>query len=159
MAELRSELSAIGFEDVQTYIQSGNVVFQSRLRSARSVSDKIESTISSKFGFQPRVLVVDRKSLQNVVKNNPFPQARPNTLHVGFLTTSAVKPDFESLDRLKSGDESYKLVGKSFYLHAPDGIGRSKMAAAIEKCLGVPTTSRNWNTVNRLLQIAEACSQ
>ena len=72
-------------------------------------------------------------------------------MHLYFLDSVASNVDFERIDTIKKPSEEYKLIGKVFYLYAPDGIGKSKLAASVEKLLGVPATSRNWRTVTKLL--------
>lgn len=91
-----------------------------------------------------------------ILDTNPFPDAvnDPKSLHVGFLTEEPVAPDFDSLAALKSPTENYRLLKGVFYLHAPDGIGRSKLAAKIDKCLGVATTGRNWRSARAIADLA-----
>jgi uncharacterized protein (DUF1697 family) len=74
-------------------------------------------------------------------------------LHLFFLATVALEPDLASLESLRADSERYALVEDVFYLHAPDGIGRSKLAARVERALGVPATARNWRTVGKLVEM------
>jgi uncharacterized protein (DUF1697 family) len=87
--------------------------------------------------------------------SNPFPQAeeRPSALHLFFLSEPSSNPDFELLNTLKAGSESFVLTEDVFYLHAPDGIGRSKLAARVERLLGVDVTARNWRTVSKVAEM------
>ena len=155
MAELRSGLEALKFQNVRSYIQSGNVVFESSSKSAASLGKRIAGWVEEGFGFRPQVLLLKREDLLAAVEQNPFPGAisEPKTLHFSFLATTPSKPDHAALERAKAATERYALVGSVFYLHAPDGIGRSKLAASAEKHLGVVTTSRNYNSVDKLLTL------
>jgi len=155
MAKLRSGLEALTLQNVRTYIQSGNVVFESSSKSAASLEKRIASWVEGDFGFRPQVLLLKHGDLLAAVEKNPFPEAAsaPKTLHFSFLATSAAKPDNEALERVKAASERYALVDDVFYLHAPDGIGRSKLAASVEKHLGVVATARNYRTVDKLLSL------
>lgn len=155
MPKLRSGLEALKLQNVRTYIQSGNVVFESSSKSAASLGKHIAGWVEAGFGFRPQVLLLKHEDLLAAVESNPFPRAlsEPKTLHFSFLATPPSHPDYAALERAQAATESFQLVGKVFYLHAPDGIGRSKLAASAEKHLGVVTTSRNFNTVAKLLSM------
>jgi uncharacterized protein (DUF1697 family) len=88
---------------------------------------------------------------------NPFPEAEaePKSLHLYFLTVPPENPDLKTLDRLKQDNERYSLNDKVFYLHAPDGVGRSKLATQVEKALGVAATARNWRSVCKIMAMAK----
>ncbi len=158
MVELRANLSALGFTNVKTYIQSGNVVFESSAGSASSIADKMSNCIEESHGFRPRVLVLELDDLLAAVEANPFPEGidEPKTLHFSFLAEPAVNADRTTMDELKSPTERYQLTEHVFYLHAPDGIGRSKLATKVEKLLGVAATARNYRTVVKLVAMAGA---
>jgi uncharacterized protein (DUF1697 family) len=157
MHGLRNLLTRIGCEDVQTYVQSGNAVFQST-QDADTIHGNIRAAINEQFGFAPEVCLLTIEDYQSIVVANPFPEAvdTPRYLHVGFLIGAADSPDLEALESAKSATERYELSDNAFYLHAPDGIGRSKLAAKVEKCLGVDTTARNWRTVTKVLALADS---
>ncbi len=157
MAELRQELSALGLIEVQSYIQSGNVVFTAKTGSAASLAKKISTCIEEHHGFAPQVLVLDAAAVQAAVDANPFPDgiAAPNTLHFSFLEKEPAKPKLEEMEELRTHSERFQLIGKVFYMHAPDGIGRSKLAAKVEKLLGVAATGRNYRTVAKILSMAD----
>ena len=152
MARLKHDLESLKLKNVRTYIQSGNVIFDSTSRTASSLAIKIGGQVKKQYGFRPHVLILDRKSLQAAIKSNPFPGAvsDPKTLHFLFLAEPATDPDIEAIDNAKTLTENYKLTDCVFYLHAPDGIGRSKLAANAEKHLGVVATARNYRTVDKL---------
>lgn len=155
MDKLKSDLESLKLKNVRTYIQSGNVVFDSTAKTASSLTNKIGGKVEKQYGFRPHLFILDRKAFQSAIKSNPFPKAvsDPKTLHFFFLSEPASDPDTEALDKAKAPTESYKLTDSIFYLHAPDGIGRSKLAATVEKHLGVVTTARNFRTVNQLLSM------
>ncbi len=154
MKELVTVLEGLGLQEVKTYIQSGNAVFQSG--STKQLAAEIGTAIRKSHGFEPKVLLLDAAALERAIKANPYPEAEhePRTLHLNFLASPPSKPDLAGLDRLKTESERYQLEGNVCYLHAPDGIGRSKLAAGMERLLGVPMTSRNWNTVCKLRELA-----
>ena len=156
MKVLVSFLEDQGFSRVRTYIQSGNVVFESD-DDAQHITEKINSAIQQQFGFSPQLLLLSLDDFEDAIRENPFPQAEsnPKTLHLGFLTREPEHPKLEELERLKSSTEEFHLKGRVFYLHTPDGIGRSKLAASSERLLGVPMTLRNWNTVMKIFALAE----
>jgi len=148
MKALRDLLEKLGCEEVASYIQSGNVVFRHQERAAGKMIQVITKAMKSGFGFRPKVLLLTRDQLAGYVKGNPFPagESEPKTLHIWFPAEPPSDADLDGLNRLKSKSEKFLLAGGVFYLHAPDGIGRSKLAAKVEKSLGVPATARNWRT-------------
>lgn len=157
MKELRALLEALGADDVKTYIQSGNAVFRHETDNVSQLSDDIRAAIKESHGFEPRVLLLDVIEMEKAVASNPFPEAEtePKTLHLYFLTSVPPSPDLSLLDQLKKDNEQFKLIDKLFYLHAPDGIGRSKLAERVEKALGVAATARNWRTVSKIMALAK----
>ena len=154
MKELAGLLEELGCENVRTYIQSGNVVLESNEKTL-VLAEKIRAAIKKQRGFEPEALLLTVKELQEAIANNPFPQAQddPKAVHFGFLATKPVKPNLEKLESLKKESEEFHLIGKVFYLYAPEGVGRSKLAAASEKAIGVAMTDRNWRTVCKLREM------
>ena len=148
MAQLKALLEISGFENVTTYIQSGNVVLQ----SSKSPALKIEKLIQAEFGFCPEVLALSENEFKLSFENNPYKEFEGKFVHFYYCKNSP-KIDQIKLDKFAATTESYLLVDKVFYLHAPDGIGRSKLVAKIESCLGVAATGRNLNTVSKLRAI------
>ncbi len=158
MSELRDALESLNLENVRTYIQSGNVVFTAKKHLSKTLSTRIAARIEQRHGFKPHVLILSTDQLANAIESNPFPQAEAEakTLHLFFLGSVASEADIESISQRKSPSERFHLTDHVFYLHAPDGIGRSKLAASVEKLLGVTTTARNWRTVQKLWEMAKA---
>jgi uncharacterized protein (DUF1697 family) len=155
MKDLVGILEDIGCKHIQTYIQSGNVVFRAESDSAKQLAAQIGQRIMESHGFEPKVMLLEISEFHNAVENNPFSTEKGRALHFYFLDSHPEDPDLESLQAVKSETETYKLLGKVFYLYAPDGIGRSRLAARVERALGVPVTARNWNTVSKLLSMLE----
>lgn len=161
MRELVTLLKNIGSRNVETYIQSGNAVFQSEETNASMISDRIGAAIKSSRGFEPRIILLTPEEMERAVEANPFPEAQsePKTLHLFFLASAPENPNLDALESVRRDLERFALSDGVFYLHAPDGVGRSKLAANVEKLLGVPTTARNWRTVGKVLKMAKQCGQ
>jgi uncharacterized protein (DUF1697 family) len=157
MKDLVATLENIGCREVATYIQSGNAVFRSEEQDALLLSETIEAAIKERHGFEPRVLVLASEEMERAMRSNPFPEAEsePKTLHLYFLAVPPESPDLDALEGIKGDRERFVLGDGVFYLHAPDGIGRSKLAANIEKLLGVLVTARNWRTVRKVMEMAQ----
>ncbi|WOJ97358.1 DUF1697 domain-containing protein [Congregibacter brevis] len=145
MKDLRSCLGDAGYANVQTYIQSGNII----LDSAADPAVKVAGVIEKKFGFRPAVMSVTESEFMAAAMQNPFSEEAGNTVHFYFCPR---KPNLDAskLEKWDANSERYEVHGNVFYLHAPDGIGRSKLVANIDACLGVCGTGRNLNTVRKL---------
>lgn len=162
MAALRSDLETLGLRNVRTYIQSGNVVFDIDADDldadeCEALGERIASSIEEKHGFRPRTLVFPADHLLAAMEANPFPEteAEPRRLHVFFLAHEPVEPDIAGIEESTANTERWKLRGNVFYLHAPDGIGRSKLASKLENHLDVAATGRNWRTVVKIGEMVE----
>ncbi len=155
MQALREILAACGCEYVQTYIQSGNAVFSSSV-AADVLSASIKHAIEERFGFAPQVLLLTRDRFVAIAAANPFTDAKrnPRCLHVSFLAETPTAANLDALNDLKAESEEFLLKDDAFYLCAPDGIGRSRLARNVDRHLGVTTTARNWRTVSRLIEMA-----
>jgi|SRR5215831_4248373 len=160
MKELTAILEDLGAQRVKTYIQSGNAVFVSSPANASSLATRISREIKKRRGFEPQVLLLEVQELLKAMKQNPFsePSIDPASLHVSFLVSAPTKPDLEALASLKTASERFELIDQVFYLHAPAGVGRSKVAAKVARLLGVSMTDRNWRTVCKIRQMVEDLS-
>lgn len=160
MTELARLLEAVGCEDVKTYIQSGNAVFRSKEKKAGTLARRIGKAIAEAHGFEPYVLMLTRADLEGAARANPFAEGEtePKSLHLFFLDAAPRKPDLASLEAVKLKSERFAIVGRVFYLHAPDGIARSKLVERVGLALGVPMTARNWRTVGKLIEMARELS-
>ena len=158
MKELVVLLEDIGATKVRTYIQSGNAVFQSAEKNPAHLSRRLAAEIKTRLGIEPQFLILGIEAINAAIAKNPFPEAEadPSSLHLGFLATTPKNPDLEKLNSLKKASERFYLGNGVFYLHAPEGVGRSKLAASTEKLLGVPMTDRNWRTVCKIRELAQA---
>ena len=157
MQFLKKIMEENGYVKVRTYIQSGNILFQSSSSKAASFTRNIGRAINNLYNLQPTIIVLEIKKLKKALEANPFPSAEknPKFLHLYFLACIPKNPDFESLSQIKSETESFQLIGNVFYLYTPNGFGRSKLAARVGKLLKVEATARNWNTVSKLIKIAD----
>lgn len=157
MKQLTTMLQGAGFENVRTYIQSGNVVFESRKGSARALSEQIADLVAKQHHFAPSVIVCSARALASAAAANPFAKqtTTPQWVHLVFLAQTPRQPDLAGLEQLKVGEEAFALHGKVLYLYTPHGAGNSKLAARAERLLGVPATARNWLTVTKLLQMQQ----
>lgn len=155
MAPLRTLMEDLGAGQVRTVLQSGNAAFELAAPRRKAFLAGLQAGILKGFGFEPQVLLLSAADLSKAMGANPYPEAekRPKTLHLGFLAAAPRSPDRAGLEALATTGESWHLAGRTFYLHAPDGIGRSKLAAGAERRLGVSMTGRNWSTVLRLAEL------
>ena len=158
MKALTAILQDLGATGVTTYIQSGNAVFRSPSGNPDTLAKRLAAEIGKRHGFEPYVLIIEPQTLARVIAGNPFADALgdPAALHVGFLAAAPGNPDLVKLASLKRDSERYHLEEDVFYMHLPGGAGRSKLAAGAEKALGVPMTGRNWKTVCKLVELANA---
>jgi uncharacterized protein (DUF1697 family) len=158
MADLRELFEALGAEDVTTYVQSGNVLFRSRIARDELVR-KIEQRISSELGLEIKVLLRTSPELAKLVAGNPFAKSEgdPLKLHVTFLADTPAAARVRVLDPQAFEPDEFRVTGRHVYLHTPNGYGRSKLSNAyFEKQLGVAATTRNWKTVTTLAELAQA---
>ena len=158
MQDLKALYLSLGFDDVQTYIQSGNVVFSSNLKSAEKLATKIEAEINRRYGFDVNVLLRKTIEIEAVINNNPFCRQSAvdeTKLYVTFLLEAPVKEHIKKLRQFDAGDDQIKCVGREVYLYCPNGYARTKLSNVfIEKQLHLPATTRNWKTVNKLYQMS-----
>ena len=149
-------LEEAGCVNVRTYIQSGNVVFEHKNPDRDVLTEKIETIISRRCNFRPATMLLRNEELEAALDNNPFPQASslPKSLHFYFLSGRSNPLNRAELDGLVSTGEEYDLIDNVFYLYAPDGIGRSRLASKVEKLTGVAATARNLRTVLKILSMA-----
>jgi uncharacterized protein (DUF1697 family) len=157
MPELRDALADAGFDEVRTYVQSGNVVLSSTANPDQ-VARRCEEVVADRFGLDLAVVVRTRNELAAVVERDPFGDVAsdPKRYQVTFL---AAKPDAEAVKRLAAvaaDGEQVVHIGRELYAWHPNGVGRSKLAALLAgPRLGVPATARNWSTVTTLLAMAD----
>ena len=155
MKDLRALLENLGLKNVRTYIASGNVVFQSQEKNRAQLSERISAEIKKGHGFEPDVQLLTGEEMEKAIQANPFPEgeAEPKSLHLFFLAAVPENPDLEAIDALRIENERFALIDKAFYLHAPDGIGRSKLAEKFGRYIDVSMTARNWRTVGKIMEM------
>ena len=149
MAELKSICESLGFTDVKTYIQSGNVLFRSDDKE-QVVADLLDEALAKKFGKKPGVMVRGTSEMEEIADKAPFPEAKPNFLLVHFLPEAAPKNALAGM--VAPDGEEAVVVAREIDVHYPIGSGRSKLKLPAVK----PATSRNLNTVRKLAEMARA---
>jgi uncharacterized protein (DUF1697 family) len=168
MADLRDVVTALGHSGVSTYIQSGNVLFSTAETDTAALAAAMENAIAERLGVRPRVVVLGCDDLAAVIRGNPYPhQADPKSVHAVFLSAD---PDPElladaaranELAAAKGSRDSARVAGRTLYLHTPDGLGRSELAATLIARLGkakageLVGTARNWATVTKLRDLCD----
>lgn len=163
MADLRRVVADLGHTDVATYIASGNVVFTSAANDPAEVADELAGAIAEHLDVTPDVVVVTRDEMAAVVAANPFPDVDdPRHLHAIFVARELDDDDLAAVGSAQRGAadaggvDEVRVVGRTMYLHTPDGLGRSKLAAQLTRGVGtVSGTARNWRTVVRLLALLD----
>lgn len=170
MADLRQVVASLGHADVATYIQSGNVVFSTGETDTAALAEGLEQAIATAFGVRIRVVVLSREDLARVMRDNPYAdEPNPRMVHAVFLSA---EPGPEVAERVAGARrqaeqkqpgsrDTAQVVGRTIFLHTPDGYGRSELAARViqgnrGKSADVVGTARNWATVTRLLAMCDA---
>jgi len=153
MAELRELLSNIGLTDVKTYIQSGNVVFASEEKDQEKLGNLISEAIKKQYEYEVPVLVKTIAQWKTAMANNPFTDKDISKQAITFLATVPTENTFE----IDSKDDKFKIINSEVYLYCPNGFGRTKLTNNLfERKLKTQATTRNWKTINKLLEMAEA---
>jgi len=162
MADLRGIVTALGHSDVATYIQSGNVLFTSTDADTVELAAALEERIADTLGVRPRVVVLAREQLAQVIADNPFPdETNPKCLHALFRGEDFPPDDVLAIDAAaqraaqKDSPDELRIVGTTLFLRTPDGLGRSELAAQLARP-GAKLTARNWATVTKMLALLEA---
>jgi uncharacterized protein (DUF1697 family) len=159
MRALADMFTAAGCVKVVTFIQSGNVVFEASERVAARIPDQICARILEDFGCRTPVILRNARELRDVIANNPFVESGgpEDFMHVMFLAGQPAARAVAALDPDRSPPDRFTVRGKEIYLLLPNGAGRSKLTNAwFDSKLKTVSTSRNWRTVNKLLQMAES---
>ncbi len=157
MDELRASFEALGFDGVTTYIQTGNVLFSTGSKSESKIGAAIEQRLAEDFGDSPAVILRTVPELLRVGMSSPYAKAgaAPSRHHVTFLATAPTKAALAALALPPSGRDELVVDGKEVYVHTPDGYAETKFTGTfLERRLGVVSTTRNWNTVTKLCELA-----
>lgn len=150
MGELRSLFEDLGFTDVSTYIQSGNVLFST---TGPVTPEALQAAIREQFEVDATVVLRTPEELRRTVDALPYTEADASRIHVGFMAHEPTGAALATLDTESFHPEEFAVSGRDLYLLLPDGMGRAKLPAYLERHLRVPTTIRNWNTVTKLLDL------
>jgi len=158
MDALRKMYETLNFENVKTYIQSGNVVFSTDKTDLRKIETQISLQIEKEFGFEVPVIVLQAETLEKIIKNNPFvkdKQKDTSFLHVTFLADKPKEIDKISIENKKQQGEEIEYAENTIYLYCPNGYGNTKLNNNfLESKLKIKATTRNWKTTNELLKLA-----
>jgi len=159
MEALRELYESLGLRGAQTYVQSGNVVFKTDAKDMAHLQKRIEDGIEKTFGFRTGVMLRTSDELKDIIRRNPFAKRsgiEPNKLVVSFLGVEPGMESKEKIAQIKVGLEEMHLDGRELYIYYASGIGTSKLTPALlERALKLSGTARNWNTVTKLLAMAE----
>lgn len=154
MADLRACYEGLGFSSVATYVQSGNVVFDSTTRGAAALARNLEKQIKSSFGHDVTVIVRAAKDFSAIIEHNPFAKhakTDPTKVHVTFLTSRPNDASIGSIENVDARGDELVMGGTEVFLHCPNGYGRTKLNNAFfERKLKMHATTRNWKTVEAL---------
>jgi len=158
MQELKDLYESMGLQEVQTYIQSGNVIFQCADLDMADLKNRIEGTIQAAYGYSVAVLIRTPDEFRRLVENNPLSGEKNidlTRLQVTFLSASPEKWPMEKIEETKAESENCFISGREIYLYCPEGYGKTRLSTNFfEKKLKVSATTRNWKTVNKLLELA-----
>jgi uncharacterized protein (DUF1697 family) len=159
MDDLRALWESLKFEDPRTYVQSGNVIFRTKEKNSPALAEKIQNAIEGKFGFRPEVIVRTTQELRSAIAASPFASRRnlePGKILVTFLAGKPGPNAHATLLSLKAHPEELHLSGRELYIYFPDGAGKSKLPwSKVEKLVQTSGTARNWNSVTKMLAMAE----
>ena len=157
--ELQKIFESLGACSIQTYIQSGNVIFTSTEENITVLTTTIERKIKQSFGFEVVVCIRTKDEFQRIVADNPFPAKEMDKLHVMFLSQVPTNPPLAEIEKVKDTKEKFLIVGKEIYLYCPNGYGRTKLSNTFfERKLNVSATTRNWKTVTVLRSMVNSLS-
>ena len=159
MDALRALYESLKLEDPQTYVQSGNVIFRTKEKNAAQLAVKIQSAIEKKLGCRPEVILRTAQEMKAAIAASPFashPSLEPGKILITFLAAEPSREAQAALDGFKKYPEELHLKGRELYIYFPNGAGKSKLRwSQVEKFLKVTGTARNWNSVTKMLEMAE----
>jgi len=158
MSELREICLSLKLRNPATYIQSGNAVFATNEADLTALASRIESAIEKRLGFRPTVMLRTAQEMRAIIRANPFARRSgldPGKLVVSFLAAPLTADLSSRITAIKVGPEEIRCGDRELYIYFPDGQGRSKLPPVLERTAKIPATARNWNTVLKLLSMAE----
>ena len=157
---MRETLTAAGFENVATYINSGNAVVRSRM-NRKTVIATIAELCRKNFGFDKAIFAPTLAEWDEVISRNPFAKAAaaaPTTVHAALLESAPKAEDVKRIRALAVKGEGLEVIAGVAYVHTPNGFGRCKMAEKFDQWIGVANTARNWNTVLKLAELGRSAA-
>ena len=159
MDALKQLFTSLGFQNVDTYIQSGNVFFQCKKTSEEKLAATIAKDIENVFAFDVPTIVKKADDLKQIITDNPFTKDKKKLaeyFHVTFLSTTPTKENLDSIAKINFGNDAFAVIDKAIYLYCPNSYSSSKLTNGFfENKLKVIATTRNWKTCNELVGIAE----
>lgn len=159
MDSLRENFSSLGYSNIKTYIQSGNILFSSKEEDKTKLEKEISSMIMDKYGFDVPVLVLNSDDLNEVITNNPFANSinhKKEFIHITFLSNEVKEINYKEIESKKESEDEYKIINKTVYLYLPKGYGNTKIHNNFfEKLLKTQATTRNWKTCLELLEMSK----
>ncbi|MFQ3858084.1 DUF1697 domain-containing protein [Leptospira kirschneri] len=156
MKDLSSIFESLGFMNVKTYIQSGNVLFQDKSKNVKELIALIEKKIREVFGFEVIVFIRSKEEFKAIIQSNPFSKKDSNRIYVSFLNESKKNLDLTEIETVKIKGEELVIQNKEIYFFSPKGYGVSKLSNNfLEKKLNVSATTRNWKTVITLSELTD----
>lgn len=160
MTDLNTLFQALGFNNVKTYIQSGNVVFDYETTDTTKIADKIKLKINETFCYEVETIIRTEEELINIINNNPFikeDNIEVDKLYVTLLSNLPQQTLLDSLELKKEEDEKFAILGRTIYLYCPNGYGNTKLNNTMfEKKLKTVATTRNLKTINKLLEMVKS---
>ncbi|MGB3949140.1 MAG: DUF1697 domain-containing protein [Bacteroidia bacterium] len=158
MSDLKLLYEELDFKKVQTFIQSGNVIFESK--SSKLLADKIEQKIKQKYAFDVPVIIRTMDEMEKIIKNNPFIKTKgieTDKLHITYLSKPTTAENIKKTKQYTFEPDAFEIIEEQVYIYCPNGYGRTKLTNTFfEKKLNVSATTRNWKTSNELLTIMKS---
>ena len=156
MKDLRDLLNNLGFKDVKTYIQSGNVIFKTEIKDKTVVEKQITTAIKNKYNYNIQVIVKQPKEVQAILDNSPFIQEKTQESYFFILKNSPSEKSIDQMQSISYPNEEFFVTSKVVYLYCNAGYGRAKCNNTFfEKKLNVIATARNYKTINKVLEISK----
>lgn len=157
MDALKRLCADLKFENIRTYIQSGNIIFQSKIEDTNEISKIIKTNIKNVFGFDVPVITLTQTELEIIINSNPFLKDKtkePEFFHITFLSEKPSKQKIELLKQVDLKNDKYEVIDKAIYLYCPDSYSNSKLTNGfLETKLKVTATTRNWKTTNKIFNL------
>lgn len=157
MQDLKLMFQSLGFHNVRTYIQSGNVLFESNEVSEHQLRELLERQLKETFGFEVSVILRTLAEVEQVIINHPFVLSEPDDYKRWYVSFLPAEPSSEAMDKLRmyeDGPDKLRLVGREMYILYDVSVSHSALSkVSFDKILGMPVTARNWNTVNKLIAL------